>query len=186
MAWSDLMASQSFRMIKLYFTLCTRVQLLSMVIWKMFVDMSSLLEWLVALPTEALRLYPEKILSVRIWFRQLLTFALYCGHLSCLWLGLEVSLKVDSMDFNFFTIEVRLLFSAFFPLSFSFESSTTSRTSYSFTLSTISSSFNSPMSPSSYPISAAVSAPTKGCVSLPGRRYFPPSFVFPKGPWTTL
>ena len=55
------MASQSFRMIKLYFTLCTRVQLLSMVSWKMFVDMSSLLEWLVALPTKALRLYPEKI-----------------------------------------------------------------------------------------------------------------------------
>ena len=59
----------------------------------------------------------------------------YSGHLSCLWLGLEVSLKVDSMDFNFFTIEVRLLFSVFFPLSFSFESSTTSRTSYPFTSS---------------------------------------------------
>ena len=49
------MASQSFRMIKLYFTLCTRVQLLSMVSWKMFVDMSSLLEWL-------LDFIPKKIL----------------------------------------------------------------------------------------------------------------------------
>ena len=49
------MASQSFRMIKSYFTLCTRVQLLSMVIWKMFVDMSSLLEWL-------LDFIPKKIL----------------------------------------------------------------------------------------------------------------------------
>ena len=49
------MASQSFRMIKLYFTLCTRVQLLSMASWKMFVDMSSLLEWL-------LDFIPKKIL----------------------------------------------------------------------------------------------------------------------------
>ena len=72
------MPSQSFRIIKLHFTLCTRVQLLSMVSWKMFVDMSSLLEWLVALPTKALKTLSREnfFLSVRIWFRQLLTFAL--------------------------------------------------------------------------------------------------------------
>ena len=176
------MASQSFRMIKLYFTLCTRVQLLSMVSWKMFVDMSSLLEWLVALPTKAL--CPEKISFWVSGFDSASCWRLlwYSGHLSCLWLGLEVSLKVDSMDFNFFTIEVRLLFSVFFPLSFSFESSTTSRTSYSFTLSTISSSFNSTMSTSSSPMSAAVSAPTKGCVVriITRKKIFSSEFRLPR------